>query len=204
MVLVAELVVDEALERDAVAVFVLADEDRQAAELVARNDDAVLLKEHDRLGPFDDVLRVADALDDRLLAVDERAHELGRIHLARAHREELRVVVAEVAFDELVGVVDDAHGRDREEPEVGPQQERLRIVVRDAVDAAVALHVRDVGLEPGAKRRVRDVVDLTLEALFRVVDRHAAELGAEVGVVVDAEEGVENDVALGYLSLIHI
>ena len=41
-------------------------------------------------------------------------------------------------------------------------------------------------------------LDLTLEALLRVVDRHAAELGAEVGVVVDAEEGVENDVALGY------
>ena len=81
---------------------------------------------------------------------------------------------------------------------MGPQEQRLRIVVRNAADAAVALHVRNVRLEAGAERRVRDVVDLTLEALLRVVDRHAAELGAEVGVVVDAEEGVENDVALGY------
>lgn len=48
------------------------------------------------------------------------------------------------------------------------------------------------------ERRVRDVVDLTLEALLRVVDRHAAELGAEVGVVVDAEKVSRTMSQLGY------
>ena len=198
VVLVAELVVDEALERDAVAVFILADENGQTTELVAGDNNAVGLQEHDRFGALNNVLGVANALDDRLLAVDERADEFGGVHLARAHREELGIVVAEVALDQVVGIVDDADRRDRKEAEMGPQEQRLRIVVRNAADAAVALHVRNVRLEAGAERRVRDVVDLTLEALLRVVDRHAAELGAEVGVVVDAEEGVENDVALGY------
>ena len=49
-----------------------------------------------------------------------------------------------------------------------------------------------------AFRQDKDSVDLPLEALFRIVKGESGPAGAEVGVVVDAEEGVENDVALGY------
>ena len=50
-------------------------------------------------------------------------------------------------------------------------------------------------LELGAEGSVLDIVDLPLVALFDIVDAHAAALGAEVGVVVYAEEDIEHDIA---------
>ena len=57
-------------------------------------------------------------------------------------------------------------------------QQGLGVGVGDAAKAEAALEFRQVAFKLGAKRRVFDVVNLTLEALFRIVERQAAALGA--------------------------
>ena len=106
-------------------------------------------------------------------------------------------MVVEVVLDELLRVVDDAHRGDGEHPQVGAHQQGLGIAVADAADAALAVEVGQVLLELGAEGGVLDGVDLPLEAVGLIVDDHAAPAGAQVGVVVHAEENVKGDVSMG-------
>ena len=85
-VLVAELVVDERLEGDAVAlaVHIAANQHRQAAHAVTCGEDgAVLGHDKQRKRPLDSALGEHDALDQVFLLVDERRHELGVVHPRR-------------------------------------------------------------------------------------------------------------------------
>ena len=69
-------------------------------------------------------------------------------------------------------------------------QQGLGVGVGDAAKAEAAIEFGQVAFKLGAKRRVFDVVNLTLEALFRIVEGQAAPLGAQVGMIVRAEEYV--------------
>ena len=80
---------------------------------------------------------------------------------------------------------------------MGADQQGLGVGVADAADAGLAVEVGQVLFKLGAEGGVLDVVDLPLKAAFLVVDRHAAPLGAQVGVVVGAEEEVQHAIALG-------
>ena len=57
-------------------------------------------------------------------------------------------------------------------------QQRLGVGVGDAADAIAALEFCQIPFEFGAERGVFDVVNLALEALFRVVEGQTASLGA--------------------------
>ena len=80
---------------------------------------------------------------------------------------------------------------------MGADQQGLGVGVADAADAGVAVEVGEVLFELGAEGGVLDVVDLALEAVPLIVDRHTAPLGAQVGVVVGAEEEVQHAVLPG-------
>ena len=60
----------------------------------------------------------------------------------------------------------------------------------DAAKAEAALEFYKIAFKLGAEGRVLNVVNLTLEALFRIVEGQAAPLGAQVGMIVRAEEYV--------------
>ena len=197
-VAITQLVVGERLERDAEPVIALADEHRQAAHLVARGDDlAVLRDDEQRERSVDGFLRVLDARDEVVLLVDERGDELRGVHLARAHGHELAAAAGEVALHQLLGVVDGAHRGDAERAQVRAHQQRLRVGVADAADAAATVEALQVVFEARAERRVLDRVDLALEASFlRVVENHARALRSQVGVVVHAEEHVQHHVVM--------
>jgi hypothetical protein len=49
-------------------------------------------------------------------------------------------------------------------------------------------------LKLGSKRRIRDRVDLAVKARLRAPAAHTGVLGAEVAVIVDPEENVQDDV----------
>ena len=140
---------------------------------------------------------MADALIQAALLVDEGGGQLGGVDRAGAHGHELVAVVGEVALHQLLGVVDDAHGGDGVQPQVGAHQQGLGVRVADAADAAAAVELGDVLFKLGPEGGVLDVVDLTLEAALPVVDDHAPPAGAQVGVVVHAEEHVQHAVLLG-------
>ena len=198
LVAVAQLVVGERFERDAEAVVALADEHGQAANLVARGDDlAVLGDDEQRERPVDGFLCVLDARNEVVFLVDERGDELRGVHLARAHGHELPAAAGEVLLHQLLGVVDGAHRGDAERAQVRAHQQRLRVGVADAADAAATVEALQVVFEARAERRVLDRVDLALEASFlRIVEDHACAFRSQVGVVVHAEEHVQHHVVM--------
>ena len=196
-VLIAQLVVGEGLEGYAAALRPLADEDGQAAQLVPGGDDAVGGENEDGGGAVNQLLGVKNAVHQILLLVDEGGGELGGVDLSGAHGHELMAVVGEVALNELLGVVDDAHRGDGVQPQVGAHQQGLGIGVADAADAAVAVEVGQIPLKLGAEGGVFNVVDLALKAVLLVVYDHAAPAGAQVGVVIHSEENIQRHVPLG-------
>ena len=80
---------------------------------------------------------------------------------------------------------------------MGTEQQRLGIGIGDAADAHVAVELGQVLFEFGTEGGVVDAVDLALEAGILIVDDHARPAGAQVGVVVHAEEHIILDIALG-------
>ena len=195
---VAELLIGEGLKGDTVAVPVRADEHREPAEAVTRGDDAAVgAHEQDGHGPVDVALGVQDAVGKGLALVDEGGDKLRHVDFAGAHGHELVAVVGKIGPHQLLGIVDLADGGDGVNPEVGAHQQRLGIGVADAADAARALEVRQILFKAGAEGGVCDGVDLPVKAVFPAPDRHPGVAGAEMAVVVGAEEDIQDHVAPG-------
>ena len=140
--LIAQLLIGEGLKGDAAALLVLAHQDRETPQFVPGGDDALRRQQQDGGGAVDDILRVADALQQGVLLVDKRGGQLRGVDLAVAHGHELVAVVGEVRLYQLFGVVDDADGGDGVQSQVGPHQQGLGVCVADAADAAASVEVR--------------------------------------------------------------
>ena len=175
---VAQVQIGKALKGDAVGVLLLAKGHRGAAQLVPGGQNA--LGRHDKHGhgAVDDLLGILDALDEVLLLVDDRGHQLRGVHIAAAHLQKVGVPAFEQLLHNLVGVVDFAHGHNGVGAMVRPHNQGLGLVVGDAPNAQMALHAGHVLVELGAEGRVFNVVDGAVKALCRVVNRHAGTAGA--------------------------
>ena len=173
----------------------MADEDRQAAQPVPGGYNALGGENEDGGRAVNDLLGMPDALNEGALLVDEGGGELGGIHLAGAHSHKLAAAV-EIFLHQLLGVVDDTHGRDGVQAQMGAHQQGLWVGVADAADPRVAMKFRQILLKLGAEWGVLNGVDLPLEAVLRVIDNHTAPAGAQVGVVIHAEENVKGYVVL--------
>ena len=108
--------------------------------------------------------------------------------------------VGKALVDDFVDIADAADGGDCEGSQVGADQQGLGIHVGNAADAAVAPEVVQVLFELGAEGGVLDGVDLATEAMVLIEGDHTCATGAQVRVVVDAEENVQCDIAVGYRS----
>ena len=104
------------------------------------------------------------------------------------------VVIGIERIQQFGGVIDDPHGGDGVEPEMGTHQQGLGVAVADAADAAAAVEIAQIAFEFRAERRALDIVDLPLKGMA-VADGHAAAAGAQMRVVVYAEKHVERNVA---------
>ena len=174
---VAQVQIGGGLEHRAVALLLPADHHRGAAQSVARGVEARGSQHQHGHGAVDALLGVADALRDGVLRVDQRRHQLGGVDVAAAHLQEVGGALGEGLVHQGLGVVDAADCGDGEVAQVGAHDQRLRLVIRYAADAQVALHVVDIPLELGAEGRVLDVVDGALKAALPMY-HHAAAPGA--------------------------
>jgi hypothetical protein len=73
---------------------------------------------------------------------------------------------------------------------MGPYNQRLGFKIRNAADAQVALHVMDIIVKLGTERRVLNVVDGTVEAVFPI-HRQTGPAGSQVRMIVRAEKQVK-------------
>ena len=140
--LIPQLLVGEGFEGDTVAVLVFPYQHREPAQLVPGGDDAVRGQQQDGHGAVDDLLGVADALHQGILLVDESSSQLGGVDETVALGHELMARIGEVGLHQFLSVIDDAHRGDGVQPQVGTHQQRLRIHIRDAADAAVSMEIQ--------------------------------------------------------------
>ena len=138
-----------------------------------------------------------DALHEAVALVDERRNQLGTVDAARAHGHELVPVIRKIGVHQFLGIVDLPYRRDGVQTKMRAHQQRLRVRVADAADAAAAAVKFDqILLKLRPEGRVGNRVDLPLTAVLPAPDRHAGVARAEMAVIVRAEKDVENDVAL--------
>ena len=104
-------------------------------------------------------------------------------------------VLVEDLLQDLIGIVDASHRRDRVGAVMRTDDQGLRVEVRDAPDPVMALHLIHIARELCPERRVFDIVDGTVEP-FGAVDRHACPSGPQMRVVVRPVKEVKNAVLL--------
>ena len=102
--------------------------------------------------------------------------------------------------NQFLGVGDDAHGADGEQTQVAAHQQGLGVGIGDTAQTGLAVHGVHIFLKLGAEGGIFNVVNLTLEALFRVINSHTTPLGTQVGVVVGSEEHIVFTVIAGHSS----
>ena len=126
-----------------------------------------------------------------------RMPETGGVDLARAHGHKLVPGLHVVLLYQLLGIVDNAHGGNGKQPQVGANQQGLGIGVADAADAGGTVKIVQIRLKLGAEGGIFDAVDLPLKAVLAVMNDHAAPAGTQVGVVIHTEKNVKGHVSLG-------
>ena len=109
----------------------------------------------------------------------------------------LMAAVGEIVRHQLLGIVDLPHGGDGVGAQVRADQQGLGVGIADAADADAAGKVRQILFKAGAEGGVGNGVDLPGAALVRAPHRHAGAAGAQVAVIVRAEEHIHHHIAAG-------
>ena len=189
--LIAQLGEGEGLQSHAVAVLVLSDGHGEPSEAVPGGDQMpALAEDQDGRGALDDALGEADAVGEAALLVDHGGDQLVGVDPSAGHDVEVAAAEGQVLLRQRPGVVDDADGADGVEPQVRADQQGLGVGVGDAADGRVAEHLVAHVLKLRAEGRILNVVDLPLQAVLRIVGRHARASGTQMRMVVCAEKDV--------------
>ena len=181
-VFVAEVVQGAAFLDGNHRAFLLAEDNRRAAPLVAACKElAIAVHEQHGAATLHLLVHVLEAIDNRVAGRDERGNDFGRTdHTARGRVLQLHAVVAEEFVLEFFDVRQEADGDNRERAELGRHHERLRVGVGDDADANLAREGCDVVFELAAERGILDVVDRTMEHSVRLENRHTATVGSKM------------------------
>ena len=141
-------------------------------------------------GSVDRLLGGTDSLGQTALAVDECRHQFDGVDLAAGLGVEMPAGLAEVAVDQLVGIVDHPDDRNGIRAVLRIDEQRLRVVIADDADGRGTFHFLKHVLKLGAERGILNVVDRPLQTGFPVIRRHSCATGAEVGMVIGSEKYV--------------
>ena len=182
------------------SVFVLSDPDGKPAVTVAGCDDGILREDEYRCGAVDHLLRVQDSGNEIILLVYECGDKLCGVYLSGTHGHELMAVIGEILFYELFRIVYRAYGCNGKHTQMRAYQKRLRVGIAYTSDTFCPVKIRKVLFELRSERCILNIMDLPLESVVFVVYGHSSAACTEVGVVVNAEEYIQNAVFFGYYS----
>ena len=97
-------------------------------------------------------------------------------------------------MDQRLGVVDGADDANGVGAQIGADEQRLRLAVADTADSGRALHaLQNVG-KAGTEGSAFNAVDFPLKSDLGIEGGHTRAAGAQVGMVVRAEEHVQKAV----------
>ena len=97
-------------------------------------------------------------------------------------------------MDQRLCIVDGANDANGVGAQVGADKQRLGLAVADAADGRRALHAVQHVSKAGAEGGTFNAVDLPLKPDLVVIGGHTRAAGAQVGVVVRAEEHVQKTI----------
>jgi hypothetical protein len=95
---------------------------------------------------------------------------------------------------QLVRIGDLADGGDGKGTMMGPDDQRLRLKIRNAADAHMALHLQNILLKLRAEIGAFDIVDRPVKAFFGIVNHHTCPARTEMGMIVGSIKQVKNTV----------
>ncbi len=198
---IAQLLVGEGFKTNSEALIIPPDHDGDPALEVPDGDDGpVGLEDEEGHGSVNDFLDEADAVDHVLFHVHEGGDEFAGVDSAAGDGVEVGSGLPEIAFHQLVLVVEDAGEADGIGPEGGVDEEGLGVPVGDAGDGRGPVDFFQDVFETGPEGGVFDVVDLPLKAFFGVIAGDAGPVGSQVGEVVRSVEDVFDGVPGGHKS----
>ena len=131
-----------------------------------------------------------DTLNQIIFLVDQGSHQFRSIDGTAAHLQEMGAGFFHNACHQLIHVIDLADSGDSVCSVMGPYNQRLCFKIRNAADAQVALHVMDIIVKLGTERRVFNVVDGTVKAVFSI-HRQSGPAGSQMGMVIRAEKQIK-------------
>ena len=140
---------------------------------------------------------MTDPGDQILLLVNEGGHQLGGIYLTGTHSHKLLALKVKIFLHQFLGIVDDPHSGNGIKPQMGADQQRLRIGVADTADTGASPEAGQVLFKLGPKGCILDVVDLPLKAPVPVIEDQSPPAGTQVGMVIHAEKYVKYAVPFG-------
>ena len=157
---------------------------------------AALLQNQHGAGALDHVLGKANAPGKGALLVQHGRRQFRGIDLAAGHGVEMSAAEGEKLIHQGLGIIDNANGRNGVNAQIGANENGLRVGIGDAADTGSAVHGLRYALEFRAKGRIFDIMNVFLEAVCFVDRHHARPAGAQVRMIIHAEEHVRHRVAL--------
>ena len=151
-------------KRYAETVLLFSDDKRGAAQTVARGINTVLGQNQQRHRAVDTLLRIADALGNAVLLIDDCRSQLRRIDMPAAHLKKMGFSAGETCLGQLFFIVDPAHRCNRIGSKMRTHNQGLRLHIADAANSHIARHFVYIAFKLCPKRRVFDVVDGTRKA----------------------------------------
>jgi len=170
----------------------LADHHGGAPQAVAGGVHTVVGQQQQRTGALDRLLGVPDAGCEGVLGADQHGHHFRRAGLAAGGFGEVQAPVEGLAL-QLGHIGDPCDGDEGKVAQVGPDHQRLGVVVADHPDAHAARELGQIGFELGAEVIVLDVVNRPFDPVG-IPDGHTAAAGAEVEMIIRPVEDIRNTI----------
>ena len=188
--LVAQLLTGKRLHGHAATVLALTHNNRQAAHSVTGSDQTIGRQQQNGAGAFDQGLCILNAVHKVIAPVDEGRDQLCGIDLTGGHSHKVMAGSRKGLGDDILGIVDDAHISNRKHAKMAADQQGLGIRIGDTANTHAAVHFIQVTFKFRTEGGIFDVMDLTLEAGFRIIEGKTTAFCSQVGMVVRTKENI--------------
>ena len=183
----------------AVCALSAAHHDGGASHLVAGSDDTIFRQQENAARTLYLPIDILYAVHEVLTFHDKQTYQLRGVDTPAAELAQVHILLQEV-LHQFLGVVDFADRTDGETPEMGVEEQGLRIGIGDDAYASIAAETCQLVLKLCPKGGVLNAVDDALESVLRVKSSHSRTPCAEMAVIIRAVEHIGYARRRGYFS----